>query len=68
MIISIVNHKGGTGKTTTTVNLGSATETNYIKGIIKSGARLIILIDIFKVIDQEMTNTLKKASTTALAA
>ena len=68
MIISIVNHKGGTGKTTTTVNLGSATETNYIKGIIISGARLIILIDIFKVIDQEMTNTLKKASTTALAA
>ncbi|NOS54964.1 MAG: purine-binding chemotaxis protein CheW [Cyclobacteriaceae bacterium] len=46
----------------------ASTETNYIKGIIKSGDRLIILIDIFKVIDQEMTNTLKKASTTALAA
>jgi Chemotaxis signal transduction protein len=40
-------------------------ETNYIKGIIKAGNRLIILIDIFKVIDQEMTNTLKKASAAA---
>ncbi len=36
-------------------------ESNYIKGIIKAGNRLIILIDIFKVIDHEMTNTLKKA-------
>lgn len=42
------------------------TDTNYIKGIIKHGDRLIILVDIFKVIDQEMTNTLKK--TTAVAA
>jgi purine-binding chemotaxis protein CheW len=40
-------------------------ETNYIKGIIKSGERLIILIDIFKVIDHEMTNQLKKATATA---
>src|SRR6478609_5479318 len=30
----------------------ASSETNYIKGIIKSGQRLIILIDIFKVIDQ----------------
>src|SRR5688572_19281876 len=29
---------------------------NYIKGIIKSGGRLIILIDIFRVIDQDMAN------------
>jgi purine-binding chemotaxis protein CheW len=40
-------------------------DTNYIKGIIKSGERLIILIDIFKVIDQEMTNHLKKATAVA---
>jgi purine-binding chemotaxis protein CheW len=40
-------------------------DTNYIKGIIKSGERLIILIDIFKVIDQEMTNNLKKATAVA---
>lgn len=38
---------------------------NYIKGIIKTGERLIILIDIFKVIDQDMTNTLKKAAVAA---
>ena len=37
------------------------TESNYIKGIIKSGTRLIILIDIFRVIDQEMTSSIKKA-------
>jgi purine-binding chemotaxis protein CheW len=35
-------------------------ETNYIKGIIKTGERLIILIDIFKVIDAEVSNSLKK--------
>ncbi len=40
-------------------------ETNYIKGIIKSGERLIILIDIFKVIDQEMASNLKKATAVA---
>jgi purine-binding chemotaxis protein CheW len=40
-------------------------ESNYIKGIIKAGNRLIILIDIFKVIDQEMTNSLKKAAAVA---
>ncbi|MBY0425171.1 MAG: chemotaxis protein CheW [Cytophagales bacterium] len=40
-------------------------ETNYIKGIIKTGARLIILIDIFKVIDRELSAMIKK--TTAVA-
>ncbi len=40
-------------------------ETNYIKGIIKTGGRLIILIDIFKVIDHEMTNAIKKAAVAA---
>jgi len=43
----------------------SNSETNYIKGIIKSGERLIILIDIFKVIDQEMTGAIKKAAIAA---
>ncbi|GCC52351.1 chemotaxis protein CheW [Chryseotalea sanaruensis] len=37
-------------------------EVNYIKGIIKTGTRLIILIDIFKVVDQELTTNLKKAT------
>jgi purine-binding chemotaxis protein CheW len=41
------------------------TESNYIKGIIKHNNRLIILIDIFKVIDQEMSNSIKKASAVA---
>ena len=41
------------------------TESNYIKGIIKTGNRLIILIDIFKVIDQEMNSSIKRASTLA---
>ncbi len=40
-------------------------ETNYIKGIIKTGSRLIILIDIFKVIDQEMATSMKKTSVAA---
>lgn len=35
-------------------------EANYIKGVIKTGERLIILIDIFKVIDQEITSVIKK--------
>ena len=35
-------------------------ETNYIKGIIKTGKRLIILIDIFKVIDFEMNSAIRK--------
>ena len=34
---------------------------NYIRGIIKANKRLIILIDIFKVIDQEMLNTVRKS-------
>lgn len=40
-------------------------ENNYIKGIIKTGKRLIILIDIFKVIDQEMSGAIKKAAVAA---
>jgi purine-binding chemotaxis protein CheW len=40
-------------------------ETNYIKGIIKTNNRLIILIDIFKVIDQEVTSSLKKTPVAA---
>lgn len=37
-------------------------EANYIKGIVKTGGRLIILIDIFKVIDQEVMSSLKKTA------
>ena len=38
------------------------TEANYIKGIIKTNDRLIILIDIFKVIDQELLmNNIKRS-------
>jgi purine-binding chemotaxis protein CheW len=44
----------------------ASSDTNYIKGIIKTGKRLIILIDIFKVIDSEMTNSLKKTSAAAV--
>lgn len=40
-------------------------ESNYVKGIIKAGNRLIILIDIFKVIDQEMAGVLKKTAVAA---
>ena len=40
-------------------------ETHYIKGIIKTGQRLIILIDIFKVIDLETVNSLKKSPVAA---
>ncbi|HCW06311.1 MAG TPA: chemotaxis protein CheW [Cytophagales bacterium] len=40
-------------------------DSNYIKGIIKSGNRLIILVDIFKVIDHEMTSAIKKATVAA---
>jgi purine-binding chemotaxis protein CheW len=40
-------------------------ETSYVKGIIKVNSRLIILIDIFKVIDQEMTTALRKNSIAA---
>jgi purine-binding chemotaxis protein CheW len=34
---------------------------NYIRGIIKANQRLIILIDIFKVIDQEMLSTVRRS-------
>ena len=42
------------------------TDTQYIKGIIKSGSRLIILIDIFKVIDQDLNFTIKKNAAQAV--
>ncbi len=35
-------------------------DSNYIRGIIKSNGKLIILIDIFKVIDHETINQMKK--------
>jgi len=35
-------------------------ETNYIKGIVKTGERLIILIDIFKVIDFDVNGSVKR--------
>jgi len=40
----------------------SRVSSNYIRGIIKSGQRLIILIDIFKVIDHELIHTLRKGA------
>lgn len=43
----------------------ASSDSNYIKGIIKTGERLIILIDIFKVIDHEMTGAIKKAAVAA---
>lgn len=43
----------------------SNAEANYIRGIIKSGNRLIILIDIFKVVDQETALGIKKVTAAA---
>lgn len=40
----------------------SALEANCIKGIIKSGSRMIVLIDIFKVISKEDQNLLSRAT------
>ena len=40
----------------------SRVSSNYIRGIIKSNQRLIILIDIFKVIDHEMLQAIKKSA------
>ena len=40
----------------------SHVNSNYIRGIIKSNERLIILIDIFKVIDHELMHTIKKGA------
>jgi purine-binding chemotaxis protein CheW len=39
----------------------SQVDSNYIKGVIKSGERLIILIDVFKVINHEMIHSLKRS-------
>jgi purine-binding chemotaxis protein CheW len=44
-----------------TVINDSRVNSNYIRGIIKANQRLIILIDIFKVIDQEMLNSVRKS-------
>jgi len=38
------------------------TESNYIKGIIKTDERLIILIDVFKVVDQDSANEFFKST------
>lgn len=43
----------------------ASADTNYIKGIIKTGQRLIILIDIFKVIDKDMSGAIRKAALVA---
>ena len=40
----------------------SRVNSNYIRGIIKANQRLIILIDIFKVIDHEMLQSIKKTA------
>ncbi|MEJ1237076.1 chemotaxis protein CheW [Chryseolinea sp. T2] len=37
------------------------TDSGYIKGIVKSGNRLIILVDIFKVVDYDAVVSMKKA-------
>ena len=39
----------------------STIDGNYIKGIIKTGKRLIILVDIFKVVDQDAAASMKRA-------
>jgi purine-binding chemotaxis protein CheW len=38
-----------------------STDSNYIKGIVKSGNRLIILVDIFKVVDHDALASMRKA-------
>ncbi len=52
-----------------TVNIvhDSSVEQNYIKGIVKRDDRLIILIDIFKVMsEQEINNTIQKSTVGAV--
>jgi purine-binding chemotaxis protein CheW len=43
------------------INDASAT-TNYIKGVIKHASRLIILVDVFKVIDVDVASGIRKAT------
>jgi len=47
------------------INVGivgdGSTDSNYIKGIVKSGNRLIILVDIFKVVDHDALASMRKA-------
>lgn len=40
----------------------SRVNSNYIRGIIKANNKLVIMIDIFKVIDHEMLHALKKGA------
>lgn len=46
----------------TSIISDGASDSNYIKGIVKANGRLIILIDIFKVIGQEVITTFSKTS------
>ncbi|MBT1689531.1 chemotaxis protein CheW [Dawidia soli] len=46
----------------TNIITDATSESNYIKGIIKVQGRLIILIDIFKVISQDVTSALRKST------
>ena len=43
----------------------TSVDSNYVKGIVKSGNRLIILIDIFKVVDQETAASMRRANLAA---
>lgn len=47
-------------ETVNIINDAGSESSDYIKGIIKSNNRLIIMIDIFKVIDQELLNSFKR--------
>lgn len=48
--------------TSTSIINDASAESNYIKGIVKTGGKLVILIDILKVIGQEALNTFSKTS------
>lgn len=43
----------------------ASVEGNYVKGIVKTGKRLIILVDIFKVVDQDTAASMKRANMAA---
>ena len=48
--------------TSTSIINDAGADSNYIKGIVKTGGKLVILIDILKVIGQEALNTFSKTS------